>query len=77
MALNEFQVYHEYDKLVDRGEATAMRCECGARFIPLVEDGTLVLWCPPDDYKMEQGAKMWYKIETTVNESLAKRGINV
>lgn len=46
---NEFQYFHEYQRLGNMGVVHELTCECGQALVTILRDGKLALLCPVDN----------------------------
>lgn len=71
-SLNQWQLIHTYDLLVDRGMARAVECpDCGTRMVPRikgdVDDGPW-MWCCTCNAYSKPGSNFWNQITPVVKE---------
>jgi hypothetical protein len=67
--MNEFQLFHAYNRLVREGKAEALECTCGTPYITGLGDGDeLILWCYTCDTKTRPGVNTIARVKGAVGE---------
>ena len=66
--MNEFQLFHAYNRLVREDKAKALLCSCGTPYVTGVVSDELVLWCYTCDTKTRPGVNTLARVKGTVEE---------
>lgn len=65
--MNQFQIFHTYQKLARNEKVPPLKCTCGQNRIVIDNMGELGLWCPMDGSILTPGSKMVETVTTFVN----------
>lgn len=67
--MNEFQLFHAYNRLVREGKAEALKCSCDTPYVTgLGKNDELVLLCYTCDTKTRPGVNTFLKVKGAVGE---------
>jgi len=66
--MNEFQLFHAYNRLAREGKAPELACPCGCLYVTGISDDQLVLWCYQCDTKTRPGENMLALVKGKVGE---------
>jgi hypothetical protein len=67
--MNEFQLFHTYNRLVRQGFADALTCSCGMEYVTGVSpEQDLILYCYQCNTKTRPGVNMLAKVKGVVGE---------
>lgn len=67
--MNEFQLFHNYNRLVRTGLARPLRCSCGTEYVTAIgKHDELMLWCFSCDTKTRPGINTLALVKGAVGE---------
>lgn len=67
--MNEWQLFHNYNRLVRQGVADPLRCSCGTEYVTSAgNQNELMLWCFSCDTKTRPGVNTVTRVKGTVSE---------
>jgi hypothetical protein len=67
--MNEFQLFHAYNRLVREGKAQPLTCSCDTEYVTgLGYDDELILWCYTCDTKTRPGENTIARVRGAVGE---------
>ncbi len=66
---NEFQLFHNYNRLVREGVALPLTCSCGTLLVTRIGKGDrLYLWCATEDTMTRPGGNTLDRVRGVVEE---------
>ena len=67
--MNEFELFHAYNRLAREGKVPELKCSCGTTYVTgLGHDEELILWCYTCDTKTHPGENTFARVKGAVGE---------